>query len=76
MNPTLYEERTFSWKIKMSQIIPGHNINEKMILNFDQIPVGFTSPNLTTCTDKISGYMSLNEKLDRFVNELFDIELY
>ena len=35
MNPTLYEERTFSWKIKMSQIIPGHNINEKMILNFD-----------------------------------------
>lgn len=76
MNPTLYEERTFSWKIKMSQIIPGHNINEKMILNFDQIPVGFTSPNLTTCTDKISGYMSVNEKLDRFVNELFDIELY
>lgn len=51
-------------------------INEKMILNFDQIPGGFTSPNLTTCTDKISGYMSMNEKLDRFVNELFNIELF
>lgn len=47
-----------------------------MILNFDQIPVGFTSPNLTTYTDKISGYMSMNEKLDRFVNELFNIELF
>lgn len=47
-----------------------------MIFNFDQIPVGFTSPNLTTCTDKISGYMSMNEKLDRFVNELFNIELF
>ena len=29
MNPALYEERTFSWKIKISQIVPGHNINEK-----------------------------------------------
>ena len=47
-----------------------------MILNFDQIPVGFTSPNLITCTVKISGYMSMNEKRDRFVNELFNIELF
>ena len=50
----LYEELTFSWKEKIAQIVLEHNIPEKMILNFYQTPVGFTSPNKTTYADKES----------------------
>ena len=45
MNPALYEELIFSWKRKKVEIVLEHNIHEKMILNFDQTPVGFTSQN-------------------------------
>ena len=37
---------------KIAQIVLEHNIHEKMILNFDQAPAGFTSPNKTTYSDK------------------------
>ena len=52
MNPALYEELTFPWKRKRAEIIFEYNIHGKMVLNFDQTPVGFTSPHKTTHTDK------------------------
>ena len=52
MHPTLYEELTFSWKRKIVQIFLEHTIHEEMILNFDQSPVGFSSTNKTSYTDK------------------------
>ena len=43
MNPALYEESTFSWKIKMANATFKHNIQKEMILNFDQTVLGFTA---------------------------------
>lgn len=44
MNPALNEKLTFLWPRKMAHFIFEHNILDKMISNFDQSPVGFTSP--------------------------------
>ena len=43
MNPALYEELTFSLKIKIANATFKHNIQKEMILNFDQTALGFSS---------------------------------
>ena len=52
MNPALYEELTFSWKIKIANATFKHNIQKEMILNFDQTALGFTARNESTFTEK------------------------
>ena len=52
INPALYEELRFSWKRKIAQTVPDHNIHNDMILNIDQTPLGFTAPNKTTYTER------------------------
>ena len=52
MNPALYEESTFSWKIKMANATFKHNIQKEMILNFDQTVLGFTAWNKSVFTGK------------------------
>ena len=52
MNPALYEELTFSQKRKIVDAIFEHKIQKEMILNFDQIALGFTAPNKSTYTSK------------------------
>ena len=53
MNLVLYDKLKFSWKRKIAQIVLEHTIHEKMS-SFIRTPVGFTSPNKTTYTDKQS----------------------
>ena len=50
MNPPLFEEMIFAWKRKIAQLVLEHTIYEKMILNFEQNPVGFTSAIAATYT--------------------------
>ena len=38
MNPTLYKELTFSWTRNIANVIYEYQINNDMILNFDQTP--------------------------------------
>ena len=51
MNPSLYEELTFTWKRKTANVI-FKQIHNEIIRNFDQTPVGFTVSNKTTFAEK------------------------
>ena len=48
---TAKKESTFSSE-KTAQILLGDNVHEKNDIKLDQAPVGFTSPNKTTYSDK------------------------
>ena len=52
MKPALYEELTSSQKRKIANVIFEHKIQKEIILNFDQIALGFTAPNKSTFTGK------------------------
>ena len=55
---------------KIAQIVLEYNTHENMILNFDQAPVGFTSPNKTTSSDKGSESVPFTNDKHRFTTTL------
>ena len=52
MNPALYDVLAFTWKKKIAEKVFEHKIHNDLILNFDQTPIGFTCPAITTFTEK------------------------
>ena len=54
MNPSLYEELCFTWKKKIAELVFENKMYRSLILNFDQTPLGFTSPSKVTFTEKNS----------------------
>ena len=52
INPALYDESAFSWKKKITEKVFEYKIHNDLILNFDQISLGFTCPAKTTFTEK------------------------
>ena len=51
MNPALYDELCFTWKRNIAEIVLEHKIDKSLILNFDQTPLGYTSPAKVTFTE-------------------------
>ena len=54
MNPSLHEELCFTWKKKIAELVFENKMHRSLILNFDQTPLGFTSPSKVTFTEKNS----------------------
>ena len=52
-------------------MIPEDNIHEKIILSFYQTPVGFTSPNKNTYTDKLSEFVLITNVDDTHLTRVF-----
>ena len=48
INPTLYEDLTFTWKRKISSAISERSIYKEMSLNFNLMPLGYTEPDKAT----------------------------
>ena len=54
MNPVLFVELAFSWKRNIAKIVIEYYIHKKMLLSFENTPVGLTFLNKTTWTNNES----------------------
>ena len=65
MNPALYNELTFSWKIDIANLVVQHSIPEELIFNLDQTPLALVSASKVTMAPTGSHTVNL-ETLNMF----------